>query len=453
MTPIQDMESFGYRQELDRSLTVFDLLIYGLITMVPLAPMQVFGIVFNASKGSVPLIYLVGLVAMFFTALSYMTMSRAFPVAGSVYTYAARSLGPAIGFLAGWAILLDYLLVPALTYIICAIAVGAALPWVPKQVWVVMLLTFATAVNYFGIQTTARMNVVMLCIQLLILAMFVVAGIVALSGHVAGAHLSLRPFYNPTQFSPGVIFGSLSLAVLSFLGFDSISTLSEEVKGGAAAVAHATILALCVSAVLFVGQTYLASLFVLGHTAFADGDPTNAAFYGIAGIIGGTWLVVLVTIPGILVSGVAGALTSQTGTARLLFSMARDGKLPRALAHVHAERKVPERAIFLVAAVTLALGLWLVNQLELLTAVVSFGALLSFALLHISVIVEFFWRRKSRNVFRHLVSPAIGFLIIAYVLWNTENLAKLVGLCWMAGGLIVVLAARLKLGAATRTVG
>src|SRR3984885_3040719 len=146
------VEAFGYKQELKRSLSLFDLLVYGLVFIVPIAPFVVFGIVFNASKGMVPLIYLVGLVAMLFTALSYRAMSQVFPVAGSVYTYAARSLGPSIGFLAGWAILLDYLLIPTLTYVACAIAVGSVVPEVPKAGWVVLLLSFSTAINYLGIE-------------------------------------------------------------------------------------------------------------------------------------------------------------------------------------------------------------------------------------------------------------------------------------------------------------
>src|ERR1700722_12766262 len=159
-----DIAAFGYRQELKRSLGLFDLLAYGLVFIVPVAPVAVFGIVFNASRGMVPLVYLVGLFAMLFTALSYMSMSRAFPVAGSVYTYAARSLGPTAGFIAGWAMLLDYLLLPALSYVVCAIAFYAMLPQVPKPVWVVLLLSFSTVVNYFGIEITARTNFVMLAL-------------------------------------------------------------------------------------------------------------------------------------------------------------------------------------------------------------------------------------------------------------------------------------------------
>jgi amino acid transporter len=434
------IEAFGYKQELKRSLSLVDLLVYGLVFIVPAAPVAVFGIVYNASAGMVPLIYIVGLVAMVFTALSYMAMARAFPIAGSVYTYAARSLGPLAGFISGWAILLDYLLIPTLTYVACAIAMHTTLPSMPKPVWVVTLLCFATVINYFGIETTARMNIVMLALQLVLLAVFMAVGIYALVHHVAGAHLSLAPLYNPRMLTPHLVFGALSLAVLSFLGFDAISTLSEETYGGPSAVSRATMLSLCLSAALFVAQTYLASLFVLGHAAFAPGDRTNAAFYDIATMIGGYPLKFLLAVPGVLFAGIAGALTAQAATARLLYGMARDGKLPRALAHVHATRKVPDRAIFLIALVTLVLGIWLVNRLELLTAMVSFGALVGFLMLHVSVMAHFLWHEKSRNWLRHLVAPAFGLVIVAYVLFNANVDAKIAGSLWIAAGLALFLA-------------
>src|SRR5206468_851792 len=129
-----------------------------------------FGIVYNASHGMVPLVYFVGLIAMVFTALSYMTMSRLYPVAGSVYSYAARSIGDAAGFIAGWALLLDYVLMPALGYLACAIALHAELPMVPEWIWIVLLIAFSTIVNWLGIETTARTNFAMLVLQLAIIA-------------------------------------------------------------------------------------------------------------------------------------------------------------------------------------------------------------------------------------------------------------------------------------------
>jgi amino acid transporter len=192
-----------------------------------------------------------------------------------------------------------------------------------------------------------------------------------------------------------------------------------------------------------VAQTYLASLFVLGRTGFAPGDETDTAFYAIAATIGGGWLKFLLTVPAVLFAGIAGALTAQAATARLLYGMARDGQLPRVLAHVHPVRRVPDRAVFLVAAITLALGLWLVDELELLAAMVSFGALLGFVMLHLAVMAHFLGRERSRRWGRHLAAPAVGLAIVVYVRVNAQDNAKIAGTLWMVAGLVLFIGLKL----------
>jgi amino acid transporter len=442
--------NLGYRQELKRSLSLPDLLIYGLVFIGPIAPVTVFGIVFDASHGMVPLTYLVGLVAMIFTALSYMSMARAYPVAGSVYAYVSRSIGETVGFFAGWAILLDYLLLPTLSNVVCAIAVSAMVPAIPTWATVSALLVFTTTVNYLGIETTAKANILLLVLSLLVLAAFLIVGTLALAEGVGGAHLSLTPFYNPAAISPGIILGAASLGVLSFLGFDAISTLSEEAAGGARAIAKATIVSLCIAAALFVAQTWLASLFVLGQTRFPNADAANTAFYDIAALIGGSWLKFLIAVPGIVLGATAGSLTAQAATARLIYAMARDGQLPRALAHVHPRRQVPERAVFLVAGINLVLSLTLVSSLELLASMVCFGALVGFVMVNLSVIAHF-RRDPAWSWPRHIVSPLLGMIITGFVLWNTDLHAKIAGLFWLAAGAVFYLILR-WLGRSTEVV-
>ena len=434
----RSIEALGYHQELKRSLSLADLLVYGLVFIGPIAPIAVFGIVFNASRGMVPLVYLVGLVAMLFTALSYMTMSRLYPLAGSVYAYAARGIGAPAGFFAGWAILLDYVLLPTLSNVVCAIAVAAIIPAIPMWSVVVALLAFTTLVNYLGIETTAKANIALLLLSLIVLVAFLLFGGLAAARGAGGAHLSLAPFYNPAAISPSLILGAASLGVLSFLGFDAISTLAEEAEGGPRAIARATILSLCIAAALFVLQTWLASLFVLGRTSFPAGPATDGAFYDIAFLVGGSSLKWLVALPGIVFGATAGSLAGQAATARLIYGMARDGQLPRAFAHIHPQRRVPERAVFLVAAINLVLGLTLVSSFELLTSMVCFGALIGFVMVNLSVIVRF-WREPERSWLRHVVSPLLGMIVTGFVLWNTDANAKLAGLAWLSAGAVYYL--------------
>ncbi|MHB0928224.1 MAG: APC family permease, partial [Candidatus Nanopelagicales bacterium] len=237
------LEEFGYRQELQRSLTFTDLLVYGLIFMVPIAPFGIFGSVYQASGGMVALTYVIGMIAMMFTANSYAQMSRAFPMAGSVYTYAGRGFRPWVGFLTGWAILLDYVLVPALLYLVAAVAMNSIVSSVPVWVWLAGFVILNTIVNYMGIEMTAKVNKVMLVAELIVLAIFIVIGIVAIA-QGKGNGFSLEAFFNQKTFTFSLILGAVSVAVLSFLGFDGISMLAEENKESAHNIGRSMVVAL-----------------------------------------------------------------------------------------------------------------------------------------------------------------------------------------------------------------
>lgn len=433
-----------YKQELSRSLGVAELLAYGLVEISPLAAGAVFGVIFNVSHGMVPLVYIVGLVAMLFTAVSYATMVEVFPVAGSVYTYANQTLGPTIGFLTGWAILLDYVLVPVMAYVVSAIAIQAAAPGVPRPLSVVVLVTIVTVINYLGIKTTARASLLLLAIQFTIVLLFIVLAIHGVAHHIDGARFSLAPFFNPHEFQLSIIFGGISLAMSSFLGFDGVSTLSEESRDGPKAVGTAILLSLLVTALLFILQAWLASLFLLGRTHLPPGDATDAAFYYIAQSVGGYGFKLTLVLAGQVLAVIAAVVTAQAAAARVIFGMARDRKLPHALAYIDPIRKVPVRATLLVAAVTLVLALFTVNRLALVASMVAFGALVSFISLQISVISHFTRSKAHRKWWRHVAVPVIGTLIIGYVLWTADRNAKIIGTSWLIVGLALHLAGGLS---------
>ena len=433
-----DLASLGYKQELRRSLSTTDLLVYGLVFMVPIAPWAIFGVVYNEASGMVPLVYLIGLVAMIFTALSYAQMSRAFPVAGSVYAYVGRGLHQNLGFLAGWTILLDYLLVPTLLYVFAAESLAGVLPGVPRWVWIVVFLAVNTTVNYVGISFTAVVNRVFLAAELVFVAIFVVMAVVAISRGTGGARFTTAPLFDAGDFSPGLVAAALSIAVLSFLGFDGIATLSEESRGGRRSAGTAMIAALLLVATFFVTQTWLAAMLVPDVESFGD-DEVNNAFFGIVeGIAGHGWQIAFLLMNALAV-GIANAVAAQSATSRLLFSMARDGRLPRFLARINPRNQVPDRAILLVGGLTLVLGLFFVGQISLISSLVNFGALTAFLLLHVSVVSHYRVRTRSANWFLHVVVPVVGFLIIGYVLLNAGTAAQVGGLVWLAVGVAVLL--------------
>lgn len=426
------IEQFGYKQELKRALTFWDLLIYGMIFMVPIAPFGVYGFVADASKGMVALAYMIGMTGMIFTAFSYARMSEAFPVAGSVYAYAQRGINESVGFLAGWAILLDYILIPALLYLVSGAALSALIPSVPIWVWLVLFILVNTIINVRGIEFTARANKIILIAEFIVLAIFIAAGLIALNNGVGSGGLTVKPLYDASQFNLSLVMGAVSIAVLSFLGFDGISTLSEEVQGGNKVVGKATVSALLIVGFLFIIQTWIAS--DLGRGLTIDGLDT--AFYQIAGAAGGTWLKNLTILATAFSWGIANALAAQAAISRVLYSMGRDRKLPAALAKVHPKFKTPYVSTIFVAIVSLGVGLFFQSKIDLLTNVVNFGALSAFILLHLSVINHYIIRQKSKDVFRHLVLPLIGLVVIGYVIFGMDGLAIKVGLVWVAIGIV-----------------
>jgi amino acid transporter len=314
---------------------------------------------------------------------------------------------------------------------------------IPQSAWVLLFIVTNTTINLLGIETTARASRIFLAIQLVVIVVFIVLGVVAISRGVNGAHWSLEPLWSPGAFQMSFVFNALSVAVLSFLGFDAISTLAEEATGGGKTVGQATMISLCLAAVLFVTQTWIAALLIPGRTEFIGDTETNDAFYTVAAIAGGPALKLVAAISIALSAGIANALVAQAATSRLLFAMARDGQLPRLLAHVDPVRRVPQRAVLLVSAVSLVLGLFFVGQVSLLSSLVNFGALFSFLTLHVAVVAYFIVKRRTGRVGVHLLSPAIGFGVILFVLVNADVNAKVGGLAWLAIGAVIAIGLRL----------
>jgi amino acid transporter len=445
--PVDELQQFGYQQELRRVLRFRDLLAYGLIFMVPIAPMAIYGAVFSASGGMVVMAYAIGMVALIFTAFSYSRMVNAFPLSGSVYNYVGRGIGAPFGFVAGWAIMLDYILVPSLLYLVASVAIHASvatvpiLSSVPVWLWLVAFVLANTIINTLGIKMTARFTWFMLLGELAVLGIFIGVGVWAvLSGK---GHWTWEPLYNPHTFTLSIVLAATAVAVLSFLGFDGISMLAEESRGGGKLVGRAMAGALLLAGVLFIAQTWLAAILTPDPQALiTNGDPNGTAFYDAAQVAGGHWLATLCAVATAIAWGLPDSMVAQVAISRLLYAMARDKQLPSFLAKVSRKHNVPRNAIMLVAAVSLALGLYMNSRadgISLLSSLINFGALTAFLLLHLSVIVYYLFRRRSRNLFAHLVMPAIGATILGFVIWNANVAAQKLGFVWIGLGVLVLI--------------
>ncbi|HVW68175.1 MAG TPA: APC family permease [Steroidobacteraceae bacterium] len=419
--------------ELRRTLTYYDLLLYGLAYVSPFAPLQTIGFVWNASNGLIVLAYILGAVCMYFTAKSYALMTETVPTAGSVYGFARHSLGPFTGFVAGWMILLDYLLIPAYIYVLIAVAFGALVPHVDRAVWIVLLCAVTLGINWFGVMVTSRVNMLSVAIQVAFIAALMYFSILALNAGKGNGALTSRPLFSPELFHPGSIFAGTSICVMSFLGFDAISTLSEEVKGNdRRIVGRAIVSVLIVSAALFSFMSWVLGNLLPGLTI----KDTAAASYELAAWSIGPWASITLAWATTLIVGLTNALPMQVGVARVLYAMGRDRQLPAVLARIHPKYGTPYVGMLLTTILSMAVALAMRNSMDELVTLVNFGALSGFLLLHVSVIVLFWLKRRSGRWLVHLAVPVAGIIVVLAVMSGMSTLAATLGICWLAVGLI-----------------
>jgi amino acid transporter len=417
---------------LARSLTYWDLVLYGLAYIAPFAPLGTLGFVWTESNGLIVLAYLLGGVCMYFTAQSYATMTEAIPTAGSVYGFARQSLGAFPGFIAGWMILLDYLLIPAFVYVLMAVALETLIPGVDRGVWIVLLVAVTTGVNWFGIAVTARANFIAVVLQVLVLLGFVALCVAALYGGKGNGALTLKPLFDASAFDAHKIFTAASICIMSFLGFDAVSTLAEEVEGGdRRVVGRAIIAVLILSAVFFVGITWVFGDLMPG-VAIKD---QSAAIYEMATWATGSWTAVVLAWSYATIVGLSNALPMQVGVARVVFAMGRDRQLPAVLARIHPTYRTPYVGMLVTAAISLAVALYMKNKLDDLASIVNFGALSGFLFLHVSVLARFAIRRRSRAWAAHWLVPLCGIAVVLLVFSGMSGLAMKVGSGWLAVGI------------------
>jgi len=424
---------------LRRTLTYRDLLAYGLAYVSPFAPLSTIGYVWRASDGLIVLAYVLGAACMYFTARSYATMSEVLPNAGSVYGFARQALGPLPGFLAGWMILLDYLLIPAYIYVVIAVAMGTLVPQLDRGLWIVLLAIATLGINWFGIAVTSRVNLLSVTVQIGFVLLLLACSVVALySGRGNGA-LTLRPLFSPGVFHLHDIFTATSICVMSFLGFDAISTLAEEVKdGNTRLVGRAIVSVLILSGVLFALVAWVLGNLLAGFKI----HDLAAASYELAAWSVGAWASITLAWLSAALVGFTNALPMQAGVARVLYAMGRDLQLPRVFARVHARYGTPYVGMIVSTALSLAVALEMRFRMGELVSMVNFGALSGFLLLHVSVLRLFWFKGRSRRWFVHLLVPLVGIIVVVAVLSGLSSLAMSLGLGWLAAGLLYGIALR-----------
>lgn len=416
---------------LQRTLSLGSVVLFGIAYMTPIIVLGTFGILAQSTAGMVPAAYLAALVAMFFTAMSYGRMAQAFPVAGSAYSYVRKAISPKLGFIAGWAVLLDYLFLPMAIWLIGAAYLNSAFPAVPQWVWVLAFIGITSAINIVGLKLANGINALLMLVQFLVLIAFVALCIHYIGGDASKPLWTITPFFNGQMQMPLIMSGA-AIACYSFLGFDAVSTLTEETRDPRRTIPRAIMLITLIGGLIFVAVSYFVQI---AHPSFEFANVDSAA-YEIARNIGGD-LFVSIFLIGLIVGQFASGLSAQASGSRLLFAMGRDGVLPKSFfGTLHARFGTPVNSILLCAAVAL---LALKLDVTTSTSFINFGAFLAFSLVNLSVIFHYWIGAKQRGVrelMLFLVFPTIGLMADLWLMVSLDHLAIYLGLVWLAIGLV-----------------
>lgn len=434
----KSLEKFGYKQELRRGLGLWDVVLYGVLFMVIIAPHSIWGLVQQDSLGMSTLVYIVGFVAIFFTALSYVRMSNRFPIAGSVYSYVQRGINPHVGFISGWLILLDYCITPALLYVMVANWGTMLVPGSPWYLWVIVFVIFNTFVNIRGISMTRGIDLVIFIVEILAVIAFIALGTNFILGGGGAGEFNADPLWQPGKVDAHFLAAGISIAALNFLGFDGISTLAEETNRPEKNIGRGILIALGIIIVCFVAQTYIASLVQPDWQSWSPEHAENAWFYGCQ-LVGGDLFMNLMLIINIVAIGIANIMNAQLAASRLLYSMGRDKVIPAIFGKVHPKYQTPWVGAIFIGAVALVLSL-ILTMADLAT-LVNFGALASFIMLNFAVFWFFFVREKKRRTVgdwvKYVVCPWLGIIILGYVFTGFDIMTYALGVSWFVIGFII----------------
>ncbi len=437
---------------LHRTLNFRDLVVYGLLFIAPMAPVGVFGVLDIKSQGAVALVYLIATAAMALTAFSYAQMVQAVPRAGSVFAYANAGLGQTAGFIAGWMVSLDYLLIPAVAYLFSGIALHALMPSISPWIFTSIAVTVTTALNLRGVKTAALVGLLVLVMEIAVLLIFIVAALIVLLKQ-GGAHDWLSPFTGQGSFSFKGVLSAVSVAVLSFLGFDAIASFAEENVGGSQQVAGALLFCLGLAGLLFIVQAYLATLLMHQSAVILAAQPKpilhgGLVFYKVVEVGIGHWLKHLVALSKAIGAAFA-ALAAQAAGGRLLFAMARSRRLPKILSTVDERSGVPWVALLITAVIAFLAAVAAAQStqgLHWLVSIVDMGALSAFLLLHLSVIAWFAIRSPNNfSWWKHLLIPVLGLIVVVAIIVTASHAAQWVGLAWLTVGVVLALIIRKKI--------
>jgi len=420
---------------LAKSLTLYQVVFLGLAWMTPMIYFTVYGVAFQASEGMLVAAYMVAFLAIFFTAYSYSMMAKAYPISGSAYTYTKKAINPQIGFLVGWALLLDYIFSPIIACLTFGIFLNAQFPAIPVYVWIILLNIILAYVNIIGIKSAANVSGFSVLFQIIFIIFFCAFIIKDLLGGAGeGTLISMQPFFNP-EIPLSAIFAGAALICFCFLGFDAVTTMAEETINPTKTIPRAIFMIVCIAAVLYISISYFSKL---AYPAFSFQNPDTASL-DLVRLVGGNLLssvFIAVLIVAIFTQGVS----SVTSVSRFLYALGRESVLPNKIfGYVHPRFQTPVINIIIVSIISL---LALFINLDTAVTFVSFGALAAFTFVNLSVIAHYYvrnGRRSFKQTFLYLIFPLIGAGFIGWLLTLLDKQTLLTGAIWMGIGFVFLL--------------
>jgi amino acid transporter len=425
--------------KLRRALGPLGLTVFGVTYMTVITVFTTYGIVNQVTDGHLPAAYVVAVIAMLFTAASYGAMVRKYPVAGSAYTYTQQSFGGGIGFVTGWVMLLDYLFIPMINFMLIGIYLNTQFPAIPAWAFTLAALVLVLVFNLLGITLVNKLNMVIIGLSVVLVVLFMVLAF----KHALGGDMSIS-LIEPFTFGEGgigAIASGAAILALSFLGFDAVSTLSEEAKNPRRDIPRAIFASTLVGGFFFILVSWSGSLAFSPDWSSLSAGEIDAAGVTVMNSIGGeafTAFFVAVYVVGALGSG----MTGQVSVSRILYAMGRDGMLPKPLSRLGRRFGTPTVAAITVSVFALS-ALFL--SLDVVAFMISFGALAAFAMVNLSVIRTYIFPKggrtqplTARQVLVHLVAPAIGFVLIIWLWTSLEASTWLVGGIWIALGVAII---------------
>lgn len=416
--------------QLQRVLKTPALVAFGLAYMVPLGVFTTYGQVTVLSQGHLPVAYLVTIVAILFTALSYCRMTNAMPLAGSAYSYVQRSFGGKTGFLVGWAQILDYLFLPMLNYLVLGIFLHEAFPSIPAYVFIIASISSVSLLNILGVRLLSSVNFSLIALQMVFIVLFIV---LSFSQADLSREALMKPLLVGAEDFSGLMAGAAVLC-LAFLGFDAIATMAEEANDAKNTLPRAILITVISAGAIFVSVSYAAHLVYPDWQALIPYQDTSSLI--VSEHVGGKWMYNFFMAT--YLTGVyASSMTAQTGVSRIFYAMGREGVLPRRVFfHLNPRFHTPSRAIMFVATISL---LALCMELNLVVSMISFGALGAFTFVNLSVIKHFLINKKYRGLsamFKYGLLPLVGFAMSVWLWSHLEAQALKVGFVWLFAGFI-----------------